>query len=79
MPQLTGASLGATGQPRMSYVQLQNLAGDFQGEVRTDADGRLILHAVPGRWRLISWLPAGRRAELEIEIGTCRCADMGQE
>lgn len=70
MPRLTGtiAALGAPADG--AYVQIQNLAGDFQGEVRTDAAGGFVLYPVPGRWRLVSWLPGDGRAELEVEVGT---------
>jgi hypothetical protein len=70
MPRLTGVVLAGGWPAENAYVQLQNLGGDFQGEVRADAEGRFVLHPVQGRWRLISWLPGGLRAELEIEVGT---------
>ena len=52
-----------------AYVQLQNLTGDFQAEVRTGPAGKFVLHPVLGRWRLISWLPGGGRDEREVDIG----------
>lgn len=69
MPRLTGTVL-AQGKPAEgAYVQLQNLKGDFQGEVRAFEQGRFTFHPSPGRWRLVSWLPNGEsRAEREIEV-----------
>jgi hypothetical protein len=51
-----------------AYVQIRSLGGDFQAEVKTDAEGRFVLHPVDGRWRLVSWAPGGSRAEKEIEV-----------
>lgn len=51
-----------------AYVQLQNDSGDFQGEVRTDADGKFVLYPSPGRWRLVSWLPPAARGEQNIDV-----------
>jgi len=53
-----------------AYVQLTNLAGDFQGEVRADAEGRFTLYPVAGRWRLAAWVPRVGRADREIEVGS---------
>lgn len=69
MPRLTGTVRTGTGPADGAYVQLTNLEGDFQGEVRTDAEGKFVLHPVAGRWRLISWLPDHGRAEQEIQVG----------
>jgi hypothetical protein len=69
VPRLTGTVRTDTGPADGAYVQLTNLQGDFQGEVRTDADGKFVLHPVTGKWRLISWLPGGGRAEEEIDVG----------
>ena len=69
MPRLTGV-VRARGLPaEHAYVQIQNPVGDFQGEVRADAQGRFVLYPVLGRWRLVSWLPGRGRAEQEIEVG----------
>jgi hypothetical protein len=71
MPRLTGTIVVAGGAPAEgAYVQIQNLAGDFQGEVRTDAAGRFVLHPIRGRWRLVCWLPGDGRAEQEVVLGT---------
>jgi hypothetical protein len=69
MPTLTGTVRTGEGPADGAYVQLTNLEGDFQGEVRTDAEGKFVLHPVPGRWRLISWWPGHGRAEEEVEVG----------
>jgi hypothetical protein len=73
-PGTTGARLTGTvtagGRPAArAYVQIRNLAGDFQGELRADADGRPVLYPIPGRWRLVSWLPGAGRSEQEIDMG----------
>lgn len=66
---LTGTvTVGGRPAPR-AYVQISNLAGDFQGEVRADAGGRFVLYPIPGRWRLVSWLPGAGRSEQEIDMG----------
>ncbi|MGH2659150.1 MAG: DUF1416 domain-containing protein [Actinomycetota bacterium] len=70
LPRLTGTVLLRGERADGAYVQIQNLAGDFQAEVRTDPAGRFVLHPIRGRWRLVSWLPAGGRTELEVEVGT---------
>jgi hypothetical protein len=68
MPRLTGTVVaGAAAEG--AYVQIQNLAGDFQAEIRTDAAGRFLLHPIRGRWRLVCWLPGDGRAEREVEVG----------
>ena len=71
MPRLTGTVVATTtNQPAAwAYVQVRNLAGDFQGEVRADGDGRFVLHPAPGRWRLVAWVPGRGHAEQEIAIG----------
>jgi uncharacterized protein DUF1416 len=69
MPTLSGTVLAGDRPADGAYVQIRNLEGDFQGEVRTDAEGRFVLHPVAGRWRLISWLPGQGRAEKEVEVG----------
>jgi hypothetical protein len=68
VPTLTGTVRTGEGPADGAYVQLTNLQGDFQGEVRTDADGKFVLHPVAGQWRLISWWPGHGRAEKEIEV-----------
>jgi hypothetical protein len=70
MPSITGTVRTADGPADGAYVQLTNLDGDFQGEVRTDAEGKFVLHPVAGRWRLVSWWPGHGRAEEEVEVGT---------
>lgn len=52
-----------------AYVQIRNLAGDFQGEVRAGPEGRFVLYPIPGRWRLVSWAPGVGRAVHEVEVG----------
>ena len=69
MPRLTGVVRARGLLAEHAYVQIQNPVGDFQGEVRTDAQGRFVLYPVPGRWRLVSWLPGRGRAEQEVEVG----------
>lgn len=69
MPKLTGTIVAVGAPAEGAYVQIQNLAGDFQAEVRTDAAGRFVLYPVRGRWRLVCWLPADGRAEQEVEVG----------
>ncbi|MGQ0669194.1 MAG: DUF1416 domain-containing protein [Actinomycetota bacterium] len=70
MARLTGTVFIEGSPADGAYVQIQNLAGDFQAEVRADAGGRFVLYPVPGRWRLVSWLPRNGRVELEVEVGT---------
>ncbi|MGH2658702.1 MAG: carboxypeptidase-like regulatory domain-containing protein [Actinomycetota bacterium] len=69
MPRLTGTIVLGGAPADGAYVQIQNLAGDFQAEIRTDAAGRFLLHPVRGRWRLVGWLPGYGRAEQEVEVG----------
>jgi Carboxypeptidase regulatory-like domain len=69
MPRLTGTVVAAGGPAAWAYVQVRSLAGDFQGEVRTDADGRFLLHPMPGRWRLVAWAPGRGHTEQEIAVG----------
>jgi Protein of unknown function (DUF1416) len=52
-----------------AYVQLRDKDNEFCGETRSDDDGRFVLYAVPGSWRLVAWLPAGARTNEVIEIG----------
>ncbi len=40
MPRLTGTIVAGGAPAEGAYVQIQNFAGDFQAEVRTDAAGR---------------------------------------
>ena len=70
MPTLKGTVLRQGTPADNAYVQLQNLKGDFQAEVRTDSDGKFVLHPVAGKWRLVSWFPGGGRDEREVEIGS---------
>jgi hypothetical protein len=53
-----------------AYVQLTNLAGDFQAEVRANVEGAFTLYPVAGRWRLITWVPGMGRVDREIEVGS---------
>ena len=70
MARLTG-TVRAGGRPADgAYVQIRNMTGDFQGEVRTDADGRFTLYPVPGRWRLVTFAPRTGRTEREVDVGT---------
>ncbi|HYV02406.1 MAG TPA: carboxypeptidase-like regulatory domain-containing protein [Actinomycetota bacterium] len=69
MPGLTGTIVVGGAAAEGAYVQIQNLAGDFQAEIRTDAAGRFLLHPIRGRWRLVRWLPGDGRAEQEVEVG----------
>jgi hypothetical protein len=55
MPTLTGTVRAARQPAGWAYVQVRNLAGDFQGEVRADADGRFTLYPQPGQWRPVAW------------------------
>ncbi len=70
MPRLTGTIIVGGSPSEGAYVQIQNLAGDFQGEVRTDAAGRFVLHPIPGRWRLVCFRPGTGWAEQEVDVGT---------
>jgi hypothetical protein len=69
MVTLTGTVSTGKGPADGAYVQITNTEGDFQGEVRTNAEGKFVLHPVPGRWRLVSWLPGQGQAEQEVEVG----------
>lgn len=69
MPKLTGTVVAVGEAAEGACVQLQNLAGDFQAEVRTDVAGRFVLYPIPGRWRLVYWRPLGGRAEREVSVG----------
>jgi Protein of unknown function (DUF1416) len=70
VPRLTG-TVGTGSQPAAwAYVQLINLAGDFQAEVRADQEGRFTLHPVAGNWRLVAWVPRGGHADRQIEVGS---------
>jgi hypothetical protein len=69
MPRLTG-TIVAGGAPAEGAVRPDpEPRRDFQGEVRTDAAGRFVLHPIRGRWRLVCWLPGDGRAEQEVEVG----------
>src|SRR6266508_2792571 len=59
MPRLTGTVASGSRPAAWAYVQLTNLAGDFQGEVRADGEGAFTLYPVPGHWRLVTWSPSG--------------------
>jgi Protein of unknown function (DUF1416) len=66
---LTGVVRAGNAPAANAYVQIRNLNGDFQGEVKTDDEGRFHLHPVAGRWRLVSWLPGKGQADKEVEVG----------
>jgi len=68
MPRLTGSVISGGAPAENAYVQLQNLSGDFQAEVRTGTGGKFVLHPVRGRWKLVAWLPGGSRDEREVDI-----------
>jgi len=77
MPRLTGTIVAGGAPAEGAYVQIQNLAGDFQAEVRTDAAGRFVLHPIRGRWRLVCSEPSwsgfdGRRGSSVPRARTCR-------
>jgi hypothetical protein len=59
MPKLTGTVVASGATAEDAYVQIQNLAGDFQAEVRTDAAGQFVLYPCP-RALAAGVLAAGR-------------------
>ena len=70
MPRLIG-SVETGGTPAANaYVQLRNTHGDFCGETHADDEGHFVLYAVPGRWRLVSWLPGRGQTEQDVEVGS---------
>ncbi|HEV8653862.1 MAG TPA: carboxypeptidase-like regulatory domain-containing protein [Actinomycetes bacterium] len=69
MPTLTGIIRAANQPAQWAYVQVRSPAGDFQGEVRADADGRFTLYPGPGRWRLVVWAPGLGRTERDLDVG----------
>ncbi|HEX9376914.1 MAG TPA: DUF1416 domain-containing protein [Actinomycetota bacterium] len=69
MARLTGTVSRGMSPADGAYVQLQNLGGDFQAEVRTGPDGRFVLYPVPGRWRLISFAPGSQRTDRVVDVG----------
>jgi hypothetical protein len=70
MARLTGVVSRGSAPADGAYVQLRNLGGDFQAEIRTTEDGRFTFHPVPGRWRLVSFAPRTETVEREVEVGT---------
>jgi Protein of unknown function (DUF1416) len=68
MARLTGTVSRGSMPADGAYVQLRNLHGDFQAEVRTGEDGRFTLHPIPGRWRLVSFAPRTAQTELEVDV-----------
>ena len=70
MPRLTGTITMRKRPAAWAYVQLTNLAGDFQGEVRADEEGSFTLYPVPGHWRLLAWVPSVGRTDLQVEVGS---------
>jgi Protein of unknown function (DUF1416) len=69
MARLTGTVSRGSAPADGAYVQLRNLSGDFQAEVRTGEDGRFTLHPMPGRWRLVLFAPRTETVEREVEVG----------
>ena len=51
MARLTGVVSRGSAPADGAYVQLRNLGGDFQAEIRTSEDGRFTFHPVPGSVR----------------------------
>jgi hypothetical protein len=70
MPRLMGTVTKGSEPASGAYVQLRNLRGDFQAEVRTGDDGRFTLHPVPGLWRVVSFAPQTATHEHDVEIGS---------
>ncbi len=70
VPRLTGMVAQGNQPAAWAYVQLTNLAGDFQAEVRANVEGAFTLYPVAGRWRLITWVPGMGRVDREIEVGS---------
>ena len=70
MPRLTGTVAAADQPAAWAYVQLTNLAGDFQGEVRADEHGGFVLHPQPGQWRLVAWSPGHGRTDRTVEVAS---------
>ncbi len=70
MARLTGTVASGNRPAAWAYVQLTNLAGDFQGEVRADEEGSFTLYPVPGHWRLLAWVPSVGRTDGEVEVGS---------
>ena len=68
MARITGNVLTGEAPAANAYVQLRNGDGDFCGETHADDDGHFVLYAVPGHWRLVSWLPGDGFARQEVEI-----------
>jgi hypothetical protein len=69
MARITGHVRADESPAAGAYVQLRDRENEFCGETRTDDDGRFVLYAVPGTWRLVAWLPAGARTNQEIQVG----------
>ncbi len=67
MPRLSGPVMARGAPVEKAYVQIQNLTGDFQGEVRTDSEGKFVLYPVRGRWRFVSWLRPGRHPGRRVQ------------
>ena len=69
MARLTGVVRAGDAPAPRAYVQVRNRDGDFVGEVRTDDEGWYVLHLVPGRWTIVSWLAGSGEAREDIEVG----------
>ena len=69
MARLTGTVARRNAPAQGAYVQLRNLGGDFQAEIRTGEDGRYTFHPVPGRWRLVWFAPRSAITERVVEVG----------
>ncbi len=59
-----------------AYVQLLGPSGDFTAEVRTDESGRFLFYPVPGRWRLLGFVPGGVRVEREVGLDAGQSVDV---
>ena len=70
MARITGNVLTGEAPAANAYVQLRNGDGDFCGETHADDDGHFVLYAVPGHWRLVSWLPGSGQTEQEVDVGS---------
>ena len=70
MPRVIGNVVTGGAPAANAYVQIRNPHGDFCGETHADDEGRFVLYAVPGHWRLASWLPGRGQTEQDVEVGS---------
>ena len=68
MARLTGVVARSNAPAQGAYVQLRNLGGDFQAEIRTGEDGKYTFHPVPGQWRLVWFAPQTAITERVVEV-----------